>query len=326
MNAAAKQNETRIAAGLASQSVQQSSQLFGPTSAITAKQRVQYAKLLKSLSKSADAVYQFEQALTDLSKNFAAIHPDVCHLHDYLGDLYLNGANYATAINHLNAATRMSAAIWGDDSPQYATRANQLGVAYYRSGQQEIALRVLQAAEVIRRRKLGENDIQVGHSLSNIGNVLIQLRRPADAIVQLEKAQKIFASHENLAKQYDQVADKLATAFMLNGQPDKAEPLLAHLLKKAQSTLPEYHPDLAATQYRYAIALGRQGKYELAEPVIQAAITANQTNYGPQHSETIRSYQAYAMLLERTNRKQDAQKLMDQLRVAQNPGSNSFQR
>ena len=324
MQAAAGQNEFSIAARLCEQSLRASIELFGVDSPVTSKQRLQLAKLQQQLGQDNEAVFNYEKAASILSARFATVHPELCLIHDNLGEIYLNASNFPGAISHLSSATKMASSIWGDESTEYAKRANQLGVAYHQGGQPEVALQVLRAAEVIRRHKLGPNDPQVGHSLLNTGTVLLDLRRYDEAIEQLVRATEIFSSSQTRLPISEAVAEKLATAYMLASKPELAEPVLAGMLTRAKQRSPQSPIEMADLQYRYAIALGRQGKYDLAEPVLLEAMATQEANLGPTHSKTANSIRAYALLLKQTKRPELADQVLSRIRVAQNPNNNSF--
>lgn len=318
------EGEVQIAGRLAQKSVDQSVELFGESSAVTAKQRHQFARLLKQLNIQVEAARAYERALLDLSLRFAEVHPDLIAIHEDLAEIYARTGDPARQLEHLRSATSQAGKIWGEDSVQYAKRANQLGVAYHQTGQAAAALKILKAAEAIRRMKLGPDHVQVGHSLLNIGTVEIDLQQYSESIENLEQALTIFRSSDKWSDWQDLTLEKLGTSHMLANQPGEAEPYLAERLEKAIAERGVDDPEVAELQYRLAIALGRQGKYEAAERTLASAIETQQTKLGVQHSSTVKSITAYALLLKQTGRDAEAQELQSRLRMAQNP-DNSFQ-
>lgn len=327
MAAAIGQQEQRIATRLAQDSVGISETLFGVDSPVTAKQRYQLAKLLKDEGRHRDAAFQYEKALEDLQTGFAPNHPDLVAIHEELGQMYLSASNFQVGIEHRKAATRMAGAIWGEDSLQYARRANELGMAFYQSGDAAMALRMFQAVEVIRRQKLGPDHPQVGHSFLNMATAMLESdrSRAEQAAGFYGRAAQIFSSSPDTVALQEQAWEKQATAYMLANQPERAEPLLAELVVRAQQQPSPSTTRIADLEYRYAIALGRQGKYELAEPVIKRVVAVQERERGPHHSQTERAYQAYALMLKQTGQTELSEQLMNRLRFAQNPDSGEFQ-
>ena len=300
----------------AGQVVEKTAELFGPDSAVTAKQRRLYGQLLRRHGEIPKAIWQYEKAAEDLRKYFKTAHPEVCNLHDELGQIYLETNQLNGAVEHLRIATGLAGKIWGDDSMQYAKRANQLGVGCYRNGDLEKALTVLLAAEVIRRKAKGEASLEVAHSRLNIGTVWIELKQYPQAAEKLLAAHKTFRDSKLTALEH-QTGRKLATAYMLNRQPEEAEKFLAQEVAYLESLGKENDPELADARYRLAISLGRQAEYQRAEPVIKSALAVNESQFGPNHSRTVKCYQAYSMMLQRLDRMAEAQDLMSRLRVAQ---------
>ena len=315
IRAASEQNQVGSATVGAKEIVEKTSVLFGPDSAVTAKQRRLYGQLLNRMGEVEKSIWQYEKSANDLQEYFQAGHPEVCNVHDELGQIYLDSNQHRGAVQHLSVAASLAREIWGEFSVQYAKRANQLGVALYRDGNLKEALTVLQAAEVIRKKAKGENSVEVAHSQHNIGTVMMELRLLPNAIEKLKSAYDIFRAGKLVSLEL-QVGGKLATTYMLNKQPDEAEIFLAREVEYLEAAGNE-GPELADAKYRLAISMGRQGDYGRAEPVIKAALESNESHFGPYHSRTINCYQAYAKMLELLNRLAEANGLLNQLRVAQ---------
>ncbi len=308
------------------QLVSSSMSLFGPESVMYARQLFQQANLQQKLGNTQPAISNYHKAIDIFKTSFVDQHPELEVAHGELGKLYLAMKQISPAIANLKEATRLAGGIWGESSLQYALHANQLGVAYHQSGQLDVAEPILKACEVIRRQALGTNHPLVGHSLMNLGTVYSEKKQFVKAADCLSQALAIFDSSDDLKKVFSPIAQrKLATVHMLNSRPDSAEPLLKSLLEQALSQNAE--PALVAqAKYRYAVALARQGKYDLAEPVLEQALATQRSQLGETNRDTINSLQVMAMLLDRTGRAQEAAKINQQLQKMAQQSDNGFRR
>ena len=113
---------------------------------------------------------------------------------------------------------------------------------------------------------------------------------------------------------------------MLQNRLADAENLLAEMLASAESN--NSSPTLIAlSKYRYSIALARQGKYNKAQPLMEQAIQTQRQNLGIQHPETIKTMEAYALLLKTTNQTAEAERVSGVIKqVSYEEESNDFER
>jgi tetratricopeptide (TPR) repeat protein len=190
-------------------------------------------------------------------------------------------------------------------------------------------MKILRAAEAIRRLKLGPDDPVVAHSLLNLGIVNKDLKMYDDAEQSLLSARKIFAREKRpeLESYIAQCNSNLATIYMATNRPDLAEPLLQALVQSCENSDTTDPQQLASCQYRYAIALARQGKYDVAQPLMERTLNQQRKLLGPAHADTIKTMSAYALLLKTTRQTEAAEKIYNQIRqVSYESDTNDFQR
>ena len=303
-------------------------ELFGKQSPMYGKQMLQSASLNQKTGNSEEAISHYHAAIENLKSTFHARHPDIESAHQQLGSLYLEKEKFVPAISNLKASARLSAELWGEDSLQYAKGANQLGVAYHQAGQLEIAEKVFQASEVIRRRKLGPEHSLVAHSNLNLGIVCLDQKKFDLAAKHLARAVEGFDKEDKSEENMLQLArKKLATLHMAKGEPELAAPLLGDVVEFTYARLGSDHPQVAELQYRQGIALAKQGKYDEAEPIFAKALETQKTKLGESHASTINTMRAMALLLKQTRRTSESQNMMREIqRVSKASDSNEFQR
>ncbi|MDX2306775.1 MAG: tetratricopeptide repeat protein [Hyphomicrobium sp.] len=96
--------------------------------------------------------------------------------------------------------------------------------------------------------------------ISARGAAMAKLGKTKDAIVHLERAQK-------LAPAQASVLNNLALAYTMDGQPEKAEELLRQAVASDSAN--------AKTKQNLALVLGLQGKYDEATAIGSTAVAAN---------------------------------------------------
>ncbi len=323
-----KANNINEAQNIADLSTQITKELFGEQSPMYGKQLLQSASLNQKVGNAEAAIREYHLAIENLKTTFHANHPDIESAHQQLGQLYLAREKFGPAISNHKASTRLSAELWGEDSLQYAKGANQLGVAYHRAGELDIAYKILQASELIRRRKLGPAHSLVAHSHLNLGIVCLDRKDYEAASQYLAMSVDGFAGQKVVDQNMLLLAkEKLSTVHMLNGKPELAEPLLGDAVESTYAKLGADHPQVAELQFRQGIALAKQGKYELAEPLLNSAYETQKAKLGPSHSATINTMKALALLLKQTRRTTEFQNLSLEIqRVSKASNSNDFQR
>lgn len=298
----------------AERSMQRTQELFGAESYMMAKQWVQVARLRQLSGRTGDAVSAYREAIQSHEKLLGELHPDLEALHGYLGETFLAMNQIRPAIENLKKAAWMAQQLWGEKSLKYATRANDLGVAFQRAGDQDTALLVLRAAETIRRDQLGPEDPLVAHSLLNMGTVYLELRRSELAVQCFEQALPLLVQKMGISARFVVEGHlRYSAALVLSGKNVEAERVLQQLVDQLTHE-PGAVAELATAKYRLGVLQAKQGRYETAEPHLKAALEAQIRIHGDEHESVLKSKLALARLYEQTGRKAEADVFHDQLK------------
>lgn len=302
--------------------------LFGRDSVEVAQLLVQSGTFAAGMNRSDEALKQFHQGIELLKQNEFYDHPELQIAHSGLAMLYSQKGSLGPAISNQKEAARIAGIVHGVGSTTFATQAHQLGTFYHQAGNHEVAFQVLDEAKLIRQKLLGDDDPAFAHSCMNLGIVCMDLKRYEDAAEYFTTASPIFLSSEgDSGPSLLRCRSHLATIYMLQQKPSLAEPLLTSVVNVLQSqAAPEARLELLDHRYRLAIALARQGKYNLAKPMFEGVIQNQKESFGLSDKRTVTSLRAYALLLERTNHADAAAKVRRQInQVAHLTDDDDFQ-
>jgi tetratricopeptide (TPR) repeat protein len=300
--------------------------LFGKQSLVVARTLVQLASLENEIGDAKNAIANFHRAVRTFRDLGIDVSPEIEFAHTGLAALYSQSKQWSPAIANQKIATRIASQMWGDASLQYAEQANQLGVLYHRARELKTAYNVLSASGAIRRRLLAPDDPQVGHNLLNLGIVALDAGNHSLAEDHLREALAII--EKQLGDRHPMALlchSHLATVHMSLKQPEKAEPHLEQILTVLRRSPNITFQELAEHEYRLAICLAKQGKYDRAETFLRSLLKSQESELSPNHPSTVRSMQALALLLKSTGRQSDAEVVDSQVRQAKfESDSNDF--
>lgn len=302
---------------LSEESTEMSRALFGEDSFMMGKQLMQLARMNQHAGNVEQATEHFVKAVQTLNAILGDCHPDLEMGYAYLGEIYLAKGDSSNAIASLTRSTEIARKLWGEGSLRFSARANDLGVAYYRGNECELAGKVLRVAEAIRRKRLTANHPQVAHSLTNLGAVYIELNQNDMADQCLTHAHSVFMQHYGTRhRMTSDCKSKLATVRLALGDAASAEKLLSELITSIRD---ESSPQvIASLQYRLATALTNQEKLRRAEPLFKSALRIQKETLGESDERTITTMRALSLLLSRSNRHPEASEIENQIqRVAQ---------
>ncbi len=302
-------------------------ELFGTDSIESGQSLIQTGLMESRLGMGDRAIQRVHAGVKILSNNDFGDHPELELAHATLAELYAGQEKFGPAVANQKQATRISGSIWGRQSLEFATQANQLGVIFHRAGNLDVAFEILAQARKIRQQLLGADDAAFAHSCLNLGIVQLDRKQFDDADDLLKTALSVFEKQSGPDDSMTlRCKTQIANIYMLRQEPGKAEPLLTDIVNSMSRSNDQDAAQLLSCQYRLAIALARQGKYDRAQPLIQSVIERQQNLYGLSDRRTIDSLQAYALMLESTHQQETATQIRQQInRVARNTGDNDFQ-
>jgi tetratricopeptide (TPR) repeat protein/predicted Ser/Thr protein kinase len=168
-------------------------------------------------------------------------------------DLDLTGASPDEALALRRRMVEGVGRVFGKDHPRYSTALNNLAAALYQRGDLAGAQDAMQVALAIKLRVLGEHNPDVARERANIGFVLLELKRPADARAQFTQA--LATIEATLGPDHPSLVDTLtalAEADSQMGDRRAAVPLLERALAIARA-----HPEDATGRAGVELQLGQ---------------------------------------------------------------------
>ncbi len=299
-------------------------ELFGDESIDAAQAWFHLASLESRIAQYSESIKHYHTAIELFRKNQLPDHPEMEMAHAGLAAAYTKLAKLTPAAANQKEATRIAGQLWGRESLAFATQANQLGVIFHRANNLEVAFEILDRAKNIREAELGTDHVAYAHSCLNLGVLMLDLKRTDNAEEHLKQALTIFERDFGTDQELtNRAKSSLATIYMLRKQPELAAPLL----KDVVDAMAADSDDKLTHQYRLSIAYAKQGKYDLAKPVMESVYREQTKRFGQSDSRTVTTMRAYALLLERTHQTDDANKIKNHIeRVAHQVDTNDFQK
>lgn len=303
--------------------------LAEPESVMVGRQVLKISEIRRKLGLNEEAASDIHRGIRILRGQGFDCHPELEMAHSNLAAIYTRADQFPPSIANQKVATRMASQLWGEQSVQYAQQANQLGMIYHQSGENETALKVLRGSEAIIRLNLGPAALDVGSIRMNIGRVLMEIRNFREALDNFQMAERVFI--KLIPRPHSFIVEcktKMATLHMMEHRYVLAEDLLRSAVNEQQQVTGVTPAQLAATEYRLSIALGQQGKYDRTQPLLEKIIAIQQRDLGVANPLTVRSLQAYAIVLKQTQQVEAAERVCLQIEqvTALNGDSNSLRR
>ncbi len=288
--------------------------LTGPESVGVGRQVLQIAEIREKLGLHEEAASDIHRGIRILRGRGYDCHPLLEMAHSTLAAIYARADQFPPSIANQKVATRMASQLWGEQSVQYAMQANQLGTIYHQSGENETALKVLRGSEAIYRLNLGPDALDVGSVRMNIGRTLMNIRNFSEALDNFQMAEQVFI--KLIPRPHSFIVEcktKMATIHLMEHRYVLAEDLLHSAVEEQQQVTGVTPAQLAATEYQLSIALGQQGKYDRTQPLLEKIIEIQQRDLGVANPFTVRSLQAYAIVLKETQQVEAAQRVYHQI-------------
>ena len=320
-----QQQQTQRALELSRQLLALQQPLVGDVSMETARVKIQIGTLESKLELDELAQSNLHDGIEIFREKGIELHPELEAALASLADVYTRREKFAPAVANQKAATKIAGHIWGLDSLQYATQANQLGVIFHQAGNDDVAFDILDAAKTIREKKLGTDNLEYARSCLNTGIVALAQQKLIPAQEQLTVARNLFVQKLGPANDFSvRSSTQLATTMMLLNRPDITEKLLTEVVNAVGNSASR--EQMADYRYKLAIALARQGKYNQAEPMLQQTLNEQQTLHGATSTQAVNSMKALARLFEATHQKSKLAAIQGQInQVTRVADSSDFQ-
>jgi serine/threonine protein kinase/Tfp pilus assembly protein PilF len=156
----------------------------------------------------------------------------------------------------------------GGEHPATLTAMNDLAVVLKARGKLAEAEPLLRQALEARHRVLGPEHPDTRVSMNNLALVLLDRRRPAEAEPILRQSLRVERTQPRNLPALANTLTALGRALNDNGKVREAEPLLHEAREIRRKVLPKGHWRTASTESVLGGCLTKQGRYDVAEPLL----------------------------------------------------------
>uniref|UniRef100_A0A8C7JBM2 Kinesin light chain n=1 Tax=Oncorhynchus kisutch TaxID=8019 RepID=A0A8C7JBM2_ONCKI len=258
------------------------------------------------------AVPLCKQALEDLEKTSGHDHPDVATMLNILALVYRDQNKYKEAANLLNDALAIREKTLGRDHPAVAATLNNLAVLYGKRGKYKEAEPLCKRALEIREKVLGKDHPDVAKQLNNLALLCQNQGKYEEVEYYYQRALEIYQTKlgpddPNVAK----TKNNLASCYLKQGKFKQAETLYKEILTRAherefgsvddenkpiwmhaeereeQSKVRECVPTVTTTLKNLGALYKRQGKFEAAETLEEAAMRSRKQGLDTVHKQRV---------------------------------------
>uniref|UniRef100_A0A673I895 Kinesin light chain n=1 Tax=Sinocyclocheilus rhinocerous TaxID=307959 RepID=A0A673I895_9TELE len=268
------------------------------------------------------AVPLCKQALEDLEKTSGHDHPDVATMLNILALVYRDQNKYKEAANLLNDALAIREKTLGRDHPAVAATLNNLAVLYGKRGKYKEAEPLCKRALEIREKVLGKDHPDVAKQLNNLALLCQNQGKYEEVEYYYQRALEIYQTKlgpddPNVAK----TKNNLASCYLKQGKFKQAETLYKEILTRAHErefgsvddenkpiwmhaeereeqskhhnevffclTFTACSPTVTTTLKNLGALYKRQGKFEAAETLEEAALRSRKQGLDTAHKQRV---------------------------------------
>jgi serine/threonine protein kinase/lipopolysaccharide biosynthesis regulator YciM len=245
-----------------------------------------------------------------------------------IGRAFLDLGEDERAIPHLERALELEQTELGPDHPDTLGVMNDLGNAYYRVGEVEKALQIIEetvekALQTIEETlKLNQSALGPDHpetltTMNNLAEFYLSIAKSEKAIQLLEETlkgrkAKLGPNHRDTLR----TMRDLSMAYLADGKSDLASRLIEETLELAKAKLGLEHPDTLEILNTLARVHLDLGKLDQALPLIEETLELMKTRLGPDHPSTLYASSSLAALYHRARKlKQEVELLEETLEL-----------
>ena len=161
---------------------------------------------------------------------------------------------------------------------------NTIGDVYFALGEYELAETMIRDALALRRRDLGDDNLEVAESLNSLARVLCRRSRLLEA--EAVQRQALALRKKLLPQTHPQVADSLGDLALIlddKGNYQEAETLNREALALRKQSMGNVHPMTATSLNNLAVVLYKQAKLPEAEDFYRQALNTWTRVYTNEH-------------------------------------------
>ncbi|MCH2131534.1 MAG: tetratricopeptide repeat protein, partial [Pirellulaceae bacterium] len=253
----------------------------------------------------------YESSLRIRAKVLGAEHPDYVATLGRIAEVHAAVEEYEDSIRFYEEAVRRSRRIWGAEHRRYAALLTRLGVVQHRMGEMDQSELSLGEAFSILQQNMDQARLAFAETSYNLGAFYFDQNDLVQAVEFHQFALDAYIAEVGL--DHDRTwhsMDSLAAVYMAQQDYLHAEQLLDEVATSRAKCLGDRHALTVRTQFRLAVALGSQGKYDSAEPLFLRVLQIQRADSRTEPTDLRKTSTAYAALLERTGRAAEANALL----------------
>ena len=145
-------------------------------------------RLLVDMGDLEKGVELLENALVQTRAALGPRHPDLERRHSTLSAALRKVGRPAQALEHARTSADIAEFLFGKDTPQLALRLDEIAMCLSDLKRHEEALKVYEQALDMKRKSLPSDDSDLSYSYDGVGQELLKLGRPQEAIAPLRQS------------------------------------------------------------------------------------------------------------------------------------------
>jgi tetratricopeptide (TPR) repeat protein len=225
--------------------------------------RAYFANVRANIYSAADqpdrALPLHREALRGLQRLYGEVHPRVATALNAIAIDLAKADRNQEALGMFEQARAMHERLQGPEHPETLKVLGNIALMLGRLGRREEALAIHLRELSVSERVFGPDHLELARTLQNLGALYVDLKRPADAVIALERAGRLQRVHARSHSAYLETRSSLATALAASGRTDEALALARGTLAEAEKVHGGNHALLRFPLY----ALGKANEARL---------------------------------------------------------------
>ena len=222
------------------------------------------------------------------SEESQLIRADALAVH---GKVLMRSCRDQLSLSYLKNATEIYTAIHGEEHPQLTIAYNELGKAYFITGNYDVAKKCYEKALIISKKVYSQEHAHVARSYSGLGAVYSELGKYNEAKQYYEESliirKKIYdEEHADVAASYN----NLGVVCRDLGKYNKAKEYHEKALIIRKKIYHEEHADVAGGYDNLGVVCTDLGKYNEAKEYYEKALIIREKIYDEEHADIATSY------------------------------------
>ncbi len=270
--------------------------VWGEKSHITLNLQYQLASCYEEMGAHTEGLDLMRQVLGGRQKRLGSVHPDTLEALELASALATRLEMRDEAIAWGTEAIEVAEILEGGESLAVAKQRNNLGVAWVQFKDYERGVSQLKTALETRRALLGPQSAEVAHTLYNLGQAQMSQGDWNSAARQFLLVCEILTGKDSQVASLAQARTQLGTVALLQEDLAGAETEFRTARALLETAPVLYEREFASACFKLGFVLGRQGKYEVAEPELRQALEIQQRILAGGDPELAQTQEIYTLV------------------------------